>query len=86
MRERVMTKRSIALPAIVPVLGLSLLVGCESGETVHQDTSVRTRRDGTKIKSEEKVVRQSDGTVVKTESKKVDRPDDDDDEVRIKVD
>ena len=81
-----MMKRWMALPVIVSVLGLSLLVGCESGETVHQDTRVRTRSDGTKIKSEEKVVRQSDGTVVKTETKKVDRPDDDDDDVRIKVD
>ena len=27
-----------------------------------------------------------EGTVVKTETKKVDRPDDDDDDVRIKID
>jgi len=82
-----MMKRWMALPAVVLALALSVLVGCESGETVHQDTTVRTRSDGTKIKSEEKVVRQSDGTVVKTETKKVDRPDDDDDdEVKVKID
>ena len=74
------------LPA--PVLAGAMLLtcalaGCESGETVHQDTEVRTRSDGTRIKKEEKVVRQSDGTVVKTESRKVDRPDDD---VKINVD
>jgi len=81
-----MSRNWIVLTLVVPVLGLALLAGCESGETVHQDTSVRTRSDGTKIKTEEKVVRQSDGTVVKTETKKVDRPDDDDDDVRIKID
>jgi hypothetical protein len=80
-----MIKRWLLLPLFLSVF---VLAGCESGETVHQDTTVRTRSDGTKIKSEEKIVRQSDGTVVKTETKKVDRPDDDDDddEVRIKVD
>ena len=78
-----MTKRWMLLPLF---LSMFVVVGCESGETVHQDTSVRTRRDGTKIKSEEKVVRQSDGTVVKTETKKVDRPNDDDDDVKIKID
>ena len=77
-----MNKRWLLLPLF---LSMVVIAGCESGETVHQDTSVRTRSDGTKIKTEEKVVRQSDGTVVKTETKKVDRPDDDDD-VRIKID
>ena len=81
-----MDRKWIVLPLFVTAFGLAGLAGCESGETVHQDTSVRTRSDGTKIKTEEKVVRQSDGTVVKTESKKVDRPDDDDDEVKIKID
>ena len=84
-----MSNRWITLPlTVVSLLGLSVFTGCESGETLHQDTTVRTRSDGTKIKSEEKVVRQSDGTVVKTETKKVDRPDDDDDDdddVRIKI-
>lgn len=63
---------------VLPALGLSLLVGCESGETVRQDREVRTRDDGTKVIEEEKVVRQSDGSTVKTETRKVDRPDDDD--------
>ena len=80
-----MMKRWTAMSLILSAFGLSVLVGCESGETVHQDTTVRTRRDGTKIKSEEKVVRQSDGTVVKTETRKVDRPDHDDD-VEIDID
>ena len=74
-----MSKRWIATSMIVaPVLGMSLLAGCQGGETVHQDTKVRTRDDGTVVRREEKVVRQSDGTTVKTESRKVDRPDDDD--------
>ena len=77
-----MGKRWMTLPIVVAtLLGAGVLAGCESGETVHQDTTVKTRRDGTKIKTEEKVVRQSDGTVVKTESRKVDRP-----EVEIDVD
>ena len=74
-----MNKRRIAASVfILPALGLSLLVGCESGETVRQDRQVRTRDDGTKVINEEKTVRQSDGTTVKTETRKVDRPDDDD--------
>jgi len=60
-----------------PLIGLSVLAGCESGETVRQDTKVRTRDDGTVIREEEKVTRQSDGTTVKTETRKVDRPDND---------
>jgi hypothetical protein len=78
-----MIKRCMLVPLF---LSMFALAGCESGETVHQDTTVRTRSDGTKIKSEEKVVRQSDGTVVKTETKKVDHPDHDDDDVKIKID
>ena len=70
--------RIVASAFILPALGLSLLVGCESGETVRQDREVRTRDDGTKVINEEKTVRQSDGTTVKTEMRKVDRPDDDD--------
>lgn len=74
-----MSKRSIvASMFVLPALGLSLLVGCESGETVRQDREVRTRDDGTKVIREDKVVRQSDGTTIKTETRKVDRPDDDD--------
>ena len=73
-----MCKRQIARSMfILPALGLSVLVGCESGETVRQDREVRTRDDGTKVIREDKVVRQSDGTTVKTETRKVDRPDDD---------
>ena len=72
-----MTNRTIAWTLVAaPLLG-SMLVGCESGETVRQDTKVRTRDDGTVIREEEKVTRQSDGTTVKTETKKVDKPDDD---------
>ena len=70
--------RIVASAFILPALGLSLLVGCESGETVRQDREVRTRDDGTKVINEERTVRQSDGTTVKTEMRKVDRPDDDD--------
>ena len=70
-----MSKRWMALPVAALVLGVSVLVGCESGETVRQDTKVRTRSDGTQIREEEKVTRQSDGTMIKTESRKVDRPD-----------
>ena len=82
-----MSIRQIVMTLVAPLLGIAVLVGCESGETVHQDTKVRTRSDGTVIKQEEKVVRQSDGTVVKTETKKVDRPDDDDDDdVKIDID
>ena len=65
------------------ILLIGVLAGCQSGETVHQDTEVRTRSDGTRVKKEEKVVRRSDGTVVKTETRKVDRPDND---TKIKVD
>ena len=74
MRKRGMVSSMLVLSA----LGFSLLVGCESGETVRQDREVRTRDDGTKVIREDKVVRQSDGTTVKTETRKVDRPDDDD--------
>ena len=84
-----MNKRQILMSLVAPLFAFAVLAGCESGETVHQDTKVRTRSDGTVIKQEEKVVRQSDGTVVKTETKKVDRPDyddDDDDDVKIKID
>ena len=70
-----MSKRQIVTSVVAPLFAFAVLAGCESGETVHQDTKVRTRRDGTVIKQEEKVVRQSDGTTVKTETKKVDRPD-----------
>ena len=72
-----MSKRGIVVSTLVPLLGVSVLVGCESGETVRQDTTVRTRSDGTKIRQEEKVVRDSDGTTTRTETRKVDRPDDD---------
>ena len=72
-----MSKRQIIMTLVAPLFGFAVLAGCESGETVHQDTKVRTRSDGTVIKQEEKVVRQSDGTVTKTQTKKVDRPDDD---------
>lgn len=72
-----MSKRWIGSPVAALVLGASMLAGCESGETVRQDTKVRTRSDGTQIREEEKVTRQSDGTTIKTESRKVDRPDDD---------
>ena len=82
-----MSKRQMGMILVAPLFGFAVLAGCESGETVHQDTKVRTRSDGTVVKQEEKVVRQSDGTVVKTETKKVDRPDhDDDDDVKIKID
>jgi len=70
-----MSKRQIVMSVVAPLFGFAVLAGCESGETVHQDTKVRTRSDGTVVKQEEKVVRQSDGTTVKTETKKVDRPD-----------
>ena len=70
-------RRIIASMVILPALGLSLLAGCESGETVRQDREVRTRDDGTKVIREDKVVRQSDGTTIKTETRKVDRPDND---------
>ena len=73
-----MNKRQIISALLTPVMGLFVLAGCESGETVHQDTKVRTRDDGTVIREEEKVVRQDDGTTIRTESKKVDRPEDDD--------
>jgi hypothetical protein len=73
-----MRKGQIGMTLVVPLFGFAVLVGCESGETVRQDTKVRTRDDGTVIRQEEKVVRQSDGTTVKTESRKVDRPDDND--------
>ena len=73
-----MSKRQMVVTLVAPLLGFAVLAGCESGETVRQDTKVRTRDDGTVIREEEKVVRQSDGTTVKTESRKVDRPDDDD--------
>ena len=46
-----MNKRRLLLPLF---LSMFAVAGCESGETVHQDTSVRTRSDGTKIKTEEK--------------------------------
>ncbi len=70
-----MSKRQIGMILVAPLFGFAVLAGCESGETVRQDTKVRTRSDGTVLKQEEKVVRQSDGTTVKTETKKVDRPD-----------
>lgn len=73
-----MSKRQILSTLLAgPVVGLSLLAGCEGGETVRQDTKVRTRDDGTVIREEEKITRQDDGTTVKTETKKVERPDDD---------
>lgn len=80
-----MNKRQVGMTLLGSLLGVFVVVGCESGETVHQDTKVRTRSDGTVVKREEKVVRQSDGTVVKTETKKVDRPDRDKD-VEIDID
>ena len=80
-----MNKRQILMSLVAPLFGFAVLVGCESGETVHQDTKVRTRSDGTVVKQEEKVVRQSDGTVVKTETKKVDRPDGDK-EIEVDID
>lgn len=61
--------------AVLTVLGIYGMVGCESGETVRQDTKIRTRSDGTVIREEEKTVRESDGTIRTTETRKVDRPD-----------
>ena len=59
------------------LMGACALVGCQSGETIEQDTEIRTRSDGTRIKEEEKTVRRDDGTIIKTETRKVDRPDND---------
>ena len=61
--------------AVLGALGASLLVGCQSEETVREDTKVRTKSDGTVIKEQDKVIRQSDGTTVHKETTKVDKPD-----------
>lgn len=70
-----MKVRSVTALAAAFFAGACALPGCQSGETLEQDTEIRTRSDGTRVKTEEKVVRQDDGTIVKTETKKVDRPD-----------
>jgi len=67
--------RMIGSVIVCSALGLWGLAGCESGHTVSQDKTVRTRSDGTQVKTEEKVVRHSDGTVTHTETKKVEPPD-----------
>jgi hypothetical protein len=66
--------RTSVLAIAGPVAGLCILVGCETGHTVSQDKTVRTRSDGTVVKDESKTVRQSDGDVVRTETHKVDHP------------
>jgi hypothetical protein len=82
-----MSKRQVVQTLIVgPLASLCLLSGCESGNVVRQDKTVRTRSDGTVVKEEDKTVRKSDGTVVRTETKKVDRPGDDDASIKVKVD
>jgi hypothetical protein len=58
----------------VSVIGVAVVAGCETGHTVSQDKTVRTRSDGTVVKDESKTVRQSDGDVVRTETHKVDHP------------
>ena len=82
-----MKTRQVASSIVAGLLFIPCaLTGCESGETVRQDTEIRTRSDGTRVKEEEKVVRKSDGTVVKTETKKVDRPDRDDADIKVDID
>lgn len=70
-----MSKRHIAISLMGSVVALSLLAGCQSGHTVSQDKTVRTRSDGSRVIQEDKVTKQSDGTTVRTETRKVDRPD-----------
>jgi len=70
-----MNKRQMAAWFTGPVVALSVLAGCQNGETVSQDKTVHTRSDGTKVTQEDKVVKQSDGTTVRTETRKVDHPD-----------
>jgi hypothetical protein len=67
--------RKLTTLVILPALGLSLLAGCETGRTVSQDKTVRTRSDGTVVKQEDKVIRHSDGTTTRTETRKVEKPD-----------
>jgi hypothetical protein len=53
----------------VPVLGLSVLAGC--GHTVHEDTTTKTRSDGTQVTTKDKTVQHDDGTVTRTQTKEV---------------
>jgi len=66
-----MRKLPIAMSLVASVVGLSVLAGCESGRTVHEDSTVKTRSDGTQVKTENKTVQNSDGTVTHTQSKQV---------------
>ena len=72
-----MSTRNVTLSLMAgSMVGLCALAGCQSGRTVSQDKTVRTRSDGTRVVSEDKVVKQGDGTTVRTETRKVDRPND----------
>ena len=83
-----MSKLHACLPMLlVPALGLSVLtVGCEGEKVLNEDTTVKTKDDGTVVKESERTVEKADGSVVKEESKSVDNPDHDHDKDDVKVD
>jgi hypothetical protein len=63
--------QKLASLIVIPVVGLSLLAGCD--HTVREDKTTTTRSDGTKVTTQDKVTRNSDGTVTRTVKKDVDR-------------
>ena len=65
--------------ALVP-----LMVGCE--DTVSKHSETKTNSDGTTVKREEKVTRNADGSTSKTQTVDVDKPDNRDHDVKVKVD
>ncbi len=79
MMRNLMSAVVIAGALVVPFAG-----GCEETRSEQKETKVK--EDGTVIRKSETVKENSDGSVTKTEQRTVDRPDDKDGEVKIKID
>ena len=73
-----------ALLCAVTAVSFALLAGCEDTVSKHSETKVKD--DGTVVKKEDKVTRNPDGSVTRTQSTDVDKPGNNDTDVKIKVD